>query len=342
MHEFKISDCEVINISSEVKEEIIDYGVKMVGAPLEWHETMGEGIKVGIIDTGVDVTHPELKGRIKDGANFFDKNTDDFKDQNGHGTHIAGIVAAEKNGIGVVGVAPKSDLYIAKAFGSDGKTSYPAIEKSVKWLIDKKVDVINMSFSSSATSSQYKSLINEVYRNGISIICAAGNEGEFGENTIGYPANFNETVAVSAVDINKNIAEFNSKGRAAEISAAGIDIYSTYLNGGYATLSGTSMATPIITGAVAILIGKGFLRYGRRLNPDEIRLLLNIYTENINNTGRDKSYGYGIFSFGRIGNKEYILGESTKQAVTSINTKKFSTAKDMAAVLMAYKFLDLF
>ena len=237
-----------------------------------------------------------------------------------------------------MGVAPKADLYVAKAFGKDGKTSYPAIEKSVKWLIDRKVDVINMSFSSSATSPQYKSLINDVYKNGISVICAAGNEGELGENTIGYPANFSETVAVSAVDINKHIADFNSKGIAAEISAAGIDIYSTYLNSGYATLSGTSMATPIITGAVAILIGKGLIRYGRRLTPDEIRLLLNIYTENVNNTGRDKSYGYGIFSFGRIGNKEYILNEAEKN-LSSI--KKISTAKDIAAVLMAYKILDL-
>ena len=98
------------------------------------------------------------------------------------------------------------------------------------------------------------------------------------------------------------------------------------------------MATPIITGAVAILIGKGLIRYGRRLTPDEIRLLLNIYTENVNNIGRDKSYGYGIFSFGRIGNKEYILNEAEKD-LSSI--KKISTAKDIAAVLMAYKILDL-
>lgn len=340
MSEFKISECRLIKLESEEKKEIIDYGVKMVGAPLEWSETMGEGIRVGIIDTGVDSDHPELKNRIKDGANFYRGSSDDFEDENGHGTHISGIVAAERNGIGVVGVAPKADLYIAKAFGKDGKTSYPAVEKSIKWLVDRDVDVINMSFSSSATSPQYKSLIAGVHNKGISIICAAGNEGEMGENTIGYPANFPETVAVSAVDINRNIADFSSRGKAAEISAAGIDIYSTYLNGGYATLSGTSMATPIITGAVAILISKGRLRYGRRLTPDEIRLLLNIYTENIHSIGRDKSYGYGIFSFGRIGNEEYIMNEVSKTE-PPVYTKNYSTVKELAAVLMAYKFLDL-
>ncbi|MBO5007786.1 MAG: S8 family peptidase [Clostridia bacterium] len=306
MHEFEITRCKVISIASVSNREVIDYGVRMVGAPLEWSETMGEGVKVGIIDTGVDSDHIELKNRIKDCADFTGGSSDNYEDENGHGTHIAGIVAAERNGVGIVGVAPKAQLYIAKAFGADGKTTYPAIEKSVRWLEDKKVDVINMSFSSMYTSAKYRSLIWEAHSRGISIVCAAGNEGELGDNTIGYPADFPETVAVSAVDINKNIADFSSRGKAAEICAAGIDIYSTYLNGGYATLSGTSMACPIITGAVALLQAKGYLRYGRRLTPEEIRLLLNIYTEKLGSIGRDRSYGYGIFSFGRIASEDYI------------------------------------
>jgi len=215
-------------------------------------------------------------------------------------------VAAERNGVGCVGVAPKAKLYIAKAFKPDGKTDYTAIERSIRWMWDRNVDVINMSFSSQYTSPEYRSIIHETHRRGISVICAAGNEGVLGENTIGYPANYPETVAVSAVDINKNIADFSSRGKAAEICAAGIDVCSTYLDGGYATLSGTSMACPIITGAVALLQAKGYARYGRRLKPEEIRLLLNIYTENPGIHGRDLSYGYGIFSFGRIASEDYI------------------------------------
>lgn len=213
----------------------------------------------------------------------------------------------------MVGVAPKSRLYIAKAFGADGKTDYDAIEKSIRYLEDKKVDVINMSFSSGYTSAKYRSLVWEAYQKGITLVCAAGNEGDMGDNTIGYPASYPETVAVSAVDINKNIADFSSRGKAAEICAAGIDVYSTYLNGGYATLSGTSMACPIITGAVAILQAKGYIRYSRRLTPDEIRLLLNIYTENPGSKGRDKNYGYGIFSFGRIASEEYIYSNIARR-----------------------------
>jgi len=303
---FEINRCKLIGVASQSHKEIIDYGVRMVGAPLEWGETMGEGVRVGIIDTGICTNHPDLKNRIKDGINFSGGSRNNIEDENGHGTHIAGIVAAERNGIGVVGVAPKAKLYIVKAFGKDGKTDYDAIEKGINYLSEKRADVINMSFSSGVSSAKYRSLIWEIHKKGITMICAAGNDGELGDNSIGYPANFPETVAVSAVDINKNIADFSSRGRSAEICAAGIDVYSTYLNGGYATLSGTSMACPIITGAVAILMAKGYIRYGRRLTPDEIRLLLNIYTENPAVKGRDKRYGYGIFSFGRIGSEEYI------------------------------------
>lgn len=325
---YRISDFKLLDINDSQPREVVDYGVQMVGAPLEWGETMGEGVRVGIIDTGVDTDHIELKNRICDGINTLDGDTLNIEDENGHGTHIAGIISAEKNNTGIIGVAPKADLYIAKAFAKDGTSNFASIEKAINWMIDKNVDVVNMSFSSTSGGRAYTDLVHRMYLNGISIICAAGNEGEQGDNTIGYPARFKETVAVSAVDVNKHIALFSSKGNSAEICAAGIDIYSTYLNGGYATLSGTSMAAPIITGAVALLQGKGMLRYGRKLTPDEIRLLLNIYTENLSGgKGRDKSYGYGLFSFGRISVNDYVLKKFNQPAKPSFFTQDFiSTA----------------
>ena len=331
MNRVSISDYKLIKINSTQESEIIDYGIKMVGAPLEWHETMGEGIKVGIVDTGVCFRHPDLKNRIADAVCFTSENAGSIEDKNGHGTHVSGIVAAEKNGRGVVGVAPMSELYIAKAFGMDGKTNYNAIEKSLLWMAEKKVDVINMSFSSPETSHRYAELVKYIHSKGITMICAAGNEGSKGENTMGYPANFRETIAVSAVDINKNIADFSSKGRAAEISAAGINIYSTYLDNGYATLSGTSMATPIISGAVAILQAKGMMRYNRRLTPDEIRLLLNIYTEDLSGYGRDDRYGYGLFSFGRISGSDYLDIDETRKNVS----KKWNVTNNMLEFVTA-------
>lgn len=320
--DFKISDFNVKDVRTSQKQEVIDYGIEMVGAPLEWGETMGKGVKVGIIDTGIDLEHEDLKGRVKNYINFTSSNKQDIKDENGHGTHVAGIIAAKRNGIGVVGVAPEADLYIAKAFDKDGRAEFDTIRSGLQWMMEQGVHVVNMSFSSQTATSEYQQLVKNVYQNQTLMVCAAGNEGiASGGNgdTIGYPAKFDQTVAVTAVDIHKKRADFSSEGSRAEIAAAGKDIYSTYKNNSYATLSGTSMATPIITGAVAILQAKGIRRYNRRLTPDEIRLLLHIYTEDLGAIGRDIDYGYGLFSFGRINQVDYVYNSAPVRTRGRIN-----------------------
>jgi len=311
--EFKLSDYRVLEVRKELKQETIDYGVRMVGAPLEWDETMGKGIKVGVIDTGIDLNHEDLKGRIKGYVNFTTSDRNDVNDENGHGTHVAGIIAAQRNGKGVVGVAPEADLYIAKAFDKDGTAEFEAIRDSIEWMIQQDVHVINMSFSSQTSSREYQQIVQKAYDNNICLVCAAGNEGPASGgkgDTIGFPAKFQETIAVTAVDMNKKRADFSSEGADAEIAAAGKDILSCYKNNSYATLSGTSMATPIISGAAAILQAKGIRRYGRRLTPEEIRLLLHIYSEDLGSVGRDYSYGYGLFSFGRINQSDSVYSNT--------------------------------
>ena len=139
---YKISDCKLLASTSALPKETIDYGVKMLGAMYEWHETMGEGIKVGVIDTGVDPDHEDLRGRVKKYKNFTTKHENDIEDTNGHGTHVAGTICANRNGIGVVGAAPKCDLYVAKAFGDSGQASTEAIIKSFDWLISENINVI--------------------------------------------------------------------------------------------------------------------------------------------------------------------------------------------------------
>lgn len=326
---FQLGEFKVLEVKTSQQKEVVDYGVKMIGAPLEWPETRGKGIKVGIVDTGIDLKHEDLQGRVKEYVNFTSYDRQDINDENGHGTHVAGIIAANKNNIGVVGIAPEVDLYIAKAFGKDGSADYGAISKSLSWMAERGVDVINMSFSSQTASKEYYRLITQVYRSGISLVCAAGNEGlsQAGTkgDTIGYPANFPETIAVTAVDIHKKRADFSSVGADAEIAAPGVDIFSTYKNNSYATLSGTSMAAPAITGAVALLQAKAQIRQGRKLSPEEIRTTLHMYSEDLGVKGRDSEYGFGIFSFGRIGRTDSVHEEEHDQEKVNITIPEQET-----------------
>jgi len=297
---FSVDDFKVLNVSKRESPERIDYGVQMVGAPLEWLETKGgKGIAVGIIDTGAEYTHDELKDAIIENRDFTSCGDDMPTDENGHGTHVAGIIAARENGVGVIGVAPRCDLYIARAFSPDGRADMDDVTRALEWLISKKVHVINMSFSAPQTTKRFRELIRLAYESGITMVCAAGNNGE-STNVMGYPARFDECIAVTAVDIDKKHAAFSTRAPKAEVCAAGMNVYSSYLNNGYATLSGTSMATPIISGAVALIQAKAMKRYGRRLTPDEVRLLLHMYAEGLGERGRDASFGYGLFTFDRI------------------------------------------
>jgi len=278
--------------------EVIDYGVKMIGAEYEWPETMGEGVRVGIIDTGIDVNHIDLKSRINKTVSFIDS---DITDYNGHGTHVAGVIAAEKNGVGVVGVAPKCNLYVAKAFDEKGVSTDTSITKSLEWMLENDVNIINMSYSSNKIDENEKALLEECSKNNIILCAAAGNSGGFGnQDTISYPAKYENVIAVTAVDYKGDIADFSSIGEKAQVAAAGKNILSCYKNNSYAVLSGTSMATPLITGAVAILQAKSMLRFNRYLTCDEMNTMLAMYADYPGIYGKSAKYGYGIFSFGRI------------------------------------------
>lgn len=300
---YKISDYKIIQVKAKQPQEIIDYGIRMAGAPLEWGEVTGKGIRVGIIDTGIDFTHKDLKDGIADAVSFISKSP---RDDNGHGTHVAGIIGARKNGTGVIGMAPECSLYVAKAFDQSGNGEFSAIYKSMEWMIHKRVQIVNMSFSSDENSKGYEEILQAASNHGLTLVCAAGNEGNKKRNTIGFPGKFPQTIAVTAVDPNRQSTDFSSAGYESELCAAGVNIYSTYPGNSYAKLSGTSMATPIISGAAALIQAKGIYRYRRFLSPKEVRFLLHMYTEDLGGKGWDPYYGYGLFSFGRLNQSDFI------------------------------------
>ena len=291
---YYIADYTMIS-KVDIKKEIMSYGVKMTGVSYEWEETKGKGIKVGIIDTGVDLNHPDLA--VKEYINFTTENSKDVKDEAGHGTHVAGIVGARLNGIGIVGVAPESEIYVAKAFDGQGKGDKSAIRKSLEWMIEKQVDIVNMSYSSSEEDEEEKRLIKKCIENNIFLVAAAGNRGE---RKVSFPGRYDGVVAVSSVDINKAKSDFSSYGNEIDLAAAGVDILSTYKNASYAVLSGTSMAAPLISGSAAIVQAKAIKRFKRKLSPKELRVVMGIYADNTEARRRSKCCGCGIFSFGRI------------------------------------------
>lgn len=234
--------------------ERVDWGLKELNIPDIWKFTRGAGVKVGVIDTGADLTHPDLFLGIEASADFTGKGT--AQDGDGHGTHCAGIIGARAQGIGVVGVAPECELYIAKGLGDDGSGNFYAIAAGVRWCIAQKVDIISMSLGAPCGDENLHNAIKEAVNAGIAVFCAAGNEGHGGTDEVGYPGRYDEVVAVGAIDSSMGMSYFSSVGPQVDILAPGGQIYSTYKNGGYATLSGTSMATPFVAGVAALALAK--------------------------------------------------------------------------------------
>lgn len=284
-----------------------DWGIGYTNIQKFWNKNYtGNGIKVAIIDTGIDYKHPDLKSNFYKGVSFI-KNKN-FVDDNGHGTHVAGIVAGKNNNIGFVGVAPNAKLYVAKALDKNGYGTVENLTKSVKWAIKNNVDIINMSIgltSNEVGTKEFKNLenaINEAYSKGILIVAAAGNDNN---KDVDYPAKFKNVISVGAItnydpQLEKDRyvkSDFSNYGKDLEITAPGSFIYSTYpMNikpflypvNGYEMLSGTSMAAPYVTGFLAVL-------QNRYPNDNNIKLRnhLHYHVKDLGKKGKDIYYGYG-------------------------------------------------
>jgi major intracellular serine protease len=247
---------QVLEQAEKVNE--IPKGVEMIQAPKIWDQTKGRGITVAILDTGCDITHPDLIERIIGGRNFTNDdggNPDVYKDYNGHGTHVAGTIAATKNNNGVVGVAPEANLLIIKVLDKNGSGQYEWIINGIKYAIEQKADIISMSLGGPEDLPELHEAIQKAVKNNILVICAAGNEGDGVDSTdeFDYPGCYNEVISVGAIDLERHSSNFSNSNNEVDLVGPGEKILSTFLNGKYATLSGTSMATPHVAGAMALI-----------------------------------------------------------------------------------------
>lgn len=213
----------------------------------------GSGVKVAILDTGIDASHEDLN--VAGGASFIAGEPNALEDGNSHGTHVAGTVAGLNNSLGVLGVAPAAELYAVKVLDSSGSGTYSGIAQGIEWAVDNNMDVINMSLGGSSGSTALQQAVDNAYNSGIVVVAAAGNSGSKGKrNTIGYPAKYASVIAVGAVDSSNNRASFSSVGDELEVMAPGVSVLSTVPGNGYDSYNGTSMASPHVAGAAALIL----------------------------------------------------------------------------------------
>lgn len=281
---------------NEVNE--IPTGVDIIQAPKIWEKTKGKGITVAVLDTGCDTDHPDLKDRIIGGRNFTKDdggNPKIFEDYNGHGTHVAGTIAASLNNNGVAGVAPEANLLILKVLGKDGSGQYDWIINAIRYAIEQKVDIISMSLGGPSDIKELHDAIKEaVLTHHILVVCAAGNEGdgEYTTDEFAYPGSYNEVISVGAVDLERHSSHFTNSNNQVDIVAPGEKILSTYLNGSYATLSGTSMATPHVSGSLALIKNLSKSAFERELTEPELYAQLIKRTVPLGNSPKLEGNGF--------------------------------------------------
>jgi len=235
----------------ETSQELT-WGIDRINADLVWEITAGSKIKVAILDTGIDLDHPDLQRNIKGNINMI-KPRKSGDDDNGHGTHVAGIVAAVDNEIGIIGTSPEISLYAVKVLDKKGSGWLSDLIDGLDWCINNKMQVVNMCFGSLTDNPSFHDAIIIAYQAGITLVASAGNNGEVGGSIV-YPAKYPETIAVSAIGQYDNFASFSSFGKEIDLTAPGVNIKSTYKKGSYETMNGTSMAAPHVTGVVALIL----------------------------------------------------------------------------------------
>lgn len=232
----------------------LPWGVRRVNAAAAWGATQGEGVKVAVIDTGIDPSHPDLRPNLAGGFNALDpQKPGAWADDQGHGTHVAGTIAAVKDGRGVAGVAPRAKLYAIKVLDADGNGGYSDLIAGIEWAVKNGIKVANMSLGAEEGSEALERAVAAAEKAGLTIVAASGNSG----GPVSYPAAYDATIAVGASDSRDAAAEFSSRGPEVDLIAPGVRVNSTRMGGGEEALSGTSMASPHAAGLAALAVARG-------------------------------------------------------------------------------------
>jgi len=272
-------------------EERTPWGIEHINANAVHAANKGSGVKVCVIDSGMQILHQDLFPNYAGGYDYVNDDADP-DDDNGHGTHVAGTIAAAINDYGVLGVAPEVDLYIYKILDATGSGDFSDAIAALQACKDIGGQITNNSYGSSGDPGIIvKTAFDAAYDAGVLNVAAAGNSGNPSGrgDKIGYPARYDSVMAVAAVDESHERPSWSSYGDDLDVSAPGVNILSTY-PGGLAYMSGTSMASPHVAGAAALVASA----CSALATPDLIRERLTSTAENLGDPGWDKYYGYGL------------------------------------------------
>ncbi|WP_174612805.1 S8 family peptidase [Virgibacillus ihumii] len=231
------------------------YGLFTTYTDSAWNIARGDSSQeIAVLDTGVDYTHEDLDNKTILGYDFVQN---DYRpmDQNGHGTHVAGIAAAEtNNSTGIAGMAPNTSILAVRVLDAQGSGSLADIADGIRYAANQNAEVINLSLGCNCDTQTLENAVNYAWNQGSVIIAAAGNDGV---STTFEPASYENVLAVGAVNSNNQIASFSNYGPWVDVMAPGVDIASTYPNNRYVYMSGTSMASPSVAGLAGLLAGQG-------------------------------------------------------------------------------------
>lgn len=258
--------------------QMLPWAITTFNVPSVWHKTTGEKVVVGVIDTGCDLDHDDIKDNLTQGKNIIYPNKDPI-DGNGHGTHVAGTIAAINNSLGVVGVSPNTKIMPVKALNDNGSGTNDHVADAIVWACDNGADILTMSLGSDYPSVQIERALLHAESKGVIIFCAAGNSGI--RHDVNFPAKYTYTISVGAIDRRLNICKFSCTGDTLDFLAPGEDIISTTPNNSYSLMSGTSMATPFAVGCAALL-----LSYHRQTKGSHFKLSRDDYMNHFAKTAK--------------------------------------------------------